>query len=75
MPCPSFAKNFSHKGTGDAGDVGLLKSRLVLFRSVALPEFDAIRANDTSVSQDEKIVFRTVAARAEEAVLKARFHF
>jgi hypothetical protein len=32
-------------------------------------------ANDASVSQDEDIIFETVAAPAEKAVAKARFHF
>jgi hypothetical protein len=49
--------------------------RSVLFLSVALPEFDTIRANDTSVSQDEQIVFETVAAPAAKADFPARFHF
>src|ERR1019366_10810927 len=46
----------------------LSKSRLVLFRLVALPEIDAIRANNASVSQDENIIFETVAAPAAKAV-------
>lgn len=47
----------------------------VLFLSIALPEIDAIPANDASVSQDEDIVFEKVAARAEKAVFNARFRF
>jgi hypothetical protein len=47
----------------------------VLFRLVALPEVHAMPANDASVSQDEDIIFETVAAPAEKAVAKARFHF
>ena len=70
----SFAKDFSHNGSADTGDVDLLKSHLVLLRSVALPEIDAVRANDASVWQDENIVFRAVAAPAGKAVFKARFH-
>jgi hypothetical protein len=50
-------------------------NRSVLSRSVALPEFDAVRTKDASVSQDENIIFETVAATAEEAALKAWFHF
>jgi hypothetical protein len=47
----------------------------VLSLSVALPEIDTIPANDASVSQDEDIIFETVATPAEKAIFKARFHF
>jgi hypothetical protein len=47
----------------------------VLSLSVALPEIDTIPANDASVSEDEDIVLEKVTASAEEAILKARFHF
>src|ERR1035437_1402780 len=49
--------------------------RSVLLLSVTLPEINTIPANDASIPQDEHIVFEKVAARAEKAVFKARFHF
>jgi hypothetical protein len=47
----------------------------VLSLSVALPEIDAIPANDASILQDEHIVFEKVTASAKKAVVEARFHF
>jgi hypothetical protein len=74
MPCPSFAKDFSHNESADTGDVDLLKCHLVLLRSVALPEFCAVHANDASVWQDENIIFRAVATPATKADFPTRLH-
>jgi hypothetical protein len=48
--------------------------RLVLLRSVALPEFRAVQAHDASVWQHVNIIFRTVATPAVKAAFPARFH-
>jgi len=47
----------------------------VLPLSVALPEFDAVRANDASVSQNEDIILRTVATFAVKDDSLVQFHF
>ena len=47
----------------------------VLFLSVALPEVQAIPADDASIAQYEDIVLRAVATPAEKAVFNARFRF
>src|ERR1019366_5747764 len=47
----------------------------VLFLSVALPEVQAIPADDASIAQYEDIVLRAVATPAEKAVFNARSRF